>query len=51
MNAFETKMRRFHAKTIENIMTRNSGCFKQSPRENSVRPKPDNITTYLRKVS
>jgi len=50
MNLFETKLRGFHARTIENIMARSTGFYKPSSKEKSLRPKPDNLTTYLRKV-
>lgn len=50
MNLFETKLRGFHARTIENIMARSTGFYKPSPPIKHPKTKAENLTTYLRKV-
>lgn len=50
MDVFEAKIRGFHARAVENIMAKSSGFSKVEPREKPMKPKGDNITTYLRKV-
>lgn len=49
MDIFETKIRGFHAKTIENIMARSTGKLRKGTSEKNS-AKTDNISTYLRKV-
>lgn len=50
MEVFEAKIRGFHARAVENIMARTTGFAKLQPREKAMKPKGDNIATYLRKV-
>lgn len=49
MDIFETKIRGFHAKAIENIMSRTMGRLRIDNNDRSP-SKTDNISTYLRKV-
>lgn len=50
MEVFEAKIRGFHAKAVQNIMARTAGFNKQESKEKPIKPKGDNISTYLRKV-
>lgn len=50
MKVFETKLRGFHAKTVENIMSRTVSAPKIVKIARPPAKKGDNITTYLRKV-
>ena len=50
MEIFEKKIRGFHAKSIENIMTRTLGSFRRKTKTKKDTNRFDNITTYLRKV-
>ena len=50
MEIFEKKIRGFHAKSIENIMTRTTGSLQKLRKQKKDPSKFDNITTYLRKV-
>lgn len=50
MKVFETKIRGFHAKTVENIMSRTISAPKLDKSCKSPVRKGDNIATYLRKV-
>lgn len=51
MKVFETKIRGFHAKTVENIMSRTISAPKLDKTCKSPARKGDNIATYLRKVT
>ena len=50
MDIFETKIRGFHAKAIENIMARTTGKLRLPSKDKNPSSKSDNISTYLRKV-
>lgn len=50
MEVFEARIRGFHARAVQNIMAKSTGFTKLQPKEKPIKPKGDNISTYLRKV-